>query len=182
MVLPSQSHHGNKLNNITKRRFLLSSAALFGTAAIAGTTPGLALADTTPATSDLTKMASFLTGKSVDAALAQRAGSAIGKIDQTYPQALAKLQAFIAANNIADVESLQDAPGFDDELRGTARTLISALYLGYAGTPKGQSATDDVQFVTYTQALTYQLTYPFTPIPSYSRWSSGYWAHLPEAG
>ncbi len=128
---------------------------------------------------DLQKMAHLVTGKQVDQALAERAGSAITENHPGFPAALAKLQDFAASNNITDVEMLKDAPGFEGDLKDTAKLLIGALYLGYSGTPKALSSVDDVKFVTYTQALTFQLTHPYTPIPSYSRWGTGYWAERP---
>lgn len=127
-------------------------------------------------------MGQFLTGKGLDKALCDRAGSAITINNPNFFENLVKLQDFIKENDVSDVEALQTTPGFEGELRDTAKLLISALYLGYSGTPKAHSSVDDVQFVTFTQAITYQITHPYTPIPSYSRWGTGYWAHLPTAG
>ncbi len=161
----------------TRRMFLLGSAAVLASAAVVSH-PLSAIAQT----SDAMSMAELVTGKSIDPALASRAIEAITVNQPDFPQALEKLRAFAEENGITDVETLKTADGFDGDLKDTAKTLLSALYLGYTGTPKAHSSTDNVQFVTYTQALTYRLTEPYTPIPSYSRWGTGYWAELPTAG
>ncbi|NVO27230.1 hypothetical protein HJ526_07360 [Donghicola sp. C2-DW-16] len=173
----SPPDHQGAMDRPTRRLFLMGTAALMASGALISR-PLPAIAQT----ADSMAIAELVTGKTIDPALAKRAVDAITVTQPDYPQALSRLASFAAEQGITDVETLKTADGFDGELKTTAKTLISALYLGYAGTPVAHTSDDGVQFVTYTQALTYRLTEPYTPIPSYSRQGTGYWAHLPEAG
>ncbi|QHI96078.1 hypothetical protein GT348_07355 [Aristophania vespae] len=170
---------------LSRRHFILSSTAVMG-AGIVLSFPKLTLAQETnnnakdKSITNIHHMAEFVTAKKISPSLAQRAGWAITKTDAQFPDHIEALAEFITKNNITDIEALQDAPGFDGDIKIAAQKLISALYLGYAGQPVELSSEDNVEFVAYREALTYQLTQKYTPIPTYSRWSTGYWAHLPS--
>ncbi|WP_185929235.1 sugar dehydrogenase complex small subunit [Klebsiella sp. 2680] len=174
--LPDFSQKG-----FSRRDFLFASAAVLGSFSVLST-PGLAWAKTGEATggSDIHHIAQLVTGKTIAPSLAQRVAEALTTIDADFPQKLARLSAFIANKQVTDIETLKVTAGFEGELKATAQAIISGLYLGYVGEPVMLSSEDNVQFVTYTGALTYQLTTGYTPVPSYSRWGSGYWQYLPE--
>ncbi|TMV86492.1 hypothetical protein FGG78_19795 [Thioclava sp. BHET1] len=178
MVISSDHSSKRGRHTLSRRKFLLSSAAVGAFMSSAGNSFAAALSSDV----EIQKTAQLLTGKAVDSDLASRAVSALTKVSADFPKDLAALQSFIGAHQISDIEALKATPAFQGKLRQTALDMIGALYLGYAGTPKALSATDDVEFVTYSQALTFQLTHPYTPIPSYSRWSTGYWAEKPPIG
>lgn len=167
---------GNELN---RRSFLVGSTMLAGTISTFSQVPA-ALAEDEAQGQVMVRVASLLAGKDVDPILVARAESALKISDEGFSEGFAVLAHFISANGITDSRSLDAAPGFDGELRETAKTLLKALYLGYTGEPQAHVANDGVQFVTFTQALGFQVTSPFVPIPSYSRWRSGYWAALPD--
>ncbi|MER5172424.1 sugar dehydrogenase complex small subunit [Thioclava kandeliae] len=161
---------------MSRRKFLGTTAALLAVTPVASR----AFAKTAPAQTDVANLASLLTGKDVNAALAMRAQAALTENNPDFPANMDALQEFVAQSGATDIEALKDMPGFEGSIRQTAQDMISALYLGYVGTPKGQSAVDDVKFVTFTEALTFQLTHDYTPIPSYSRWGTDYWVELPK--
>lgn len=128
------------------------------------------------------RLCEFLTAKELDLSLTSQAFSALTKVDAKFNDKAASLADFIRNNKVVDIEALKAFPSFTAGIRETALNIIGSLYMGYAGTPRPGQAEDDTQFVTYTQALMYRLTYEFTPIPSYSRWSTGYWSTLPKQG
>ncbi|MHB8284706.1 MAG: sugar dehydrogenase complex small subunit [Caulobacteraceae bacterium] len=164
------------------RRKLLASAAVVSGVAVAGVGPYLAMSQGSPApTLDLHPLAQLLTGKPLDPWVVARATSVITSQNPNFPADATALAGFIKTNNIADIEALKVDPRFAGKMHDTAKLLISALYLGYVGTPGDASAHDGVQFVTFTDALTFRLTHDFTPIPSYSRWGTNYWTTVPKA-
>jgi len=166
----------------SRRSFITGSAALLGTFSVVPVSAIAFAKENSASVSNMQEIAQFLTGKTIDSSLAERAGIALTKIDPDFTVQLLQLAKFIHAGKISDIEALKVAPGFEGEVRSTAQKIISALYLGYAGDPVMLSSEDNVQFVTYTQAITYQLTEKYTPVPSYSRWGTGYWEHLPTNG
>lgn len=165
----------------SRRDFLFASAAVLGSFSVLSA-PGLAWAETGATTggTDIHHIAQLVTGKTIAPSLAQRLADALTTIDADFPNKLARLSAFIANKQVTDIEALKVTAGFEGELKTTAQAIISGLYLGYVGEPVMLSSQDNVQFVTYTGALTWQLTTGYTPVPSYSRWGSGYWQYLPE--
>lgn len=125
-------------------------------------------------------LSQFLTAKSLDATLTDRALSALTKVDAVFATQASQLADFIRQGGFNDIEALKTAASFNETYRSTALKIIASLYMGFAGTPRPGHAEDDTQFVTYTQALMYRLTYDYVPIPSYSRWSTGYWTSVPQ--
>jgi len=124
---------------------------------------------------DFIRLSAFLTGKPIAPQLAKRVWAALSKRDADFAGKCAELRQLIAAVNAPDIDMLKNRPEFSDAMRETAKAIISAYYLGYVGTPKPLRAHDDVEFITYTRALMYQLTYEHTPIPTYSRWGHDFW-------
>ncbi|WP_166434236.1 sugar dehydrogenase complex small subunit [Vibrio viridaestus] len=168
-------------NAISRRKFLSNAISTVVGGYVMLAFPSFSFAaEANLAAEDIQKITSFLTDKDIGLALANRAYQALTKVDSQFPQRFITLNNFLASNQFSSVNELKDHPQFTGELKNTAQEVISALYLGYAGQPKAHSSEDNVEFVTYTQALTYQLTKDFTPIPSYSRLKTGYWAHLPN--
>jgi len=132
----------------------------------------------TPAAAGFHDISQFLTGKEIVPQLAERAWWALTNHDSSFGEKYQILRDFIAASNARTIDQLKTHKAFDTALRQTALAIISAYYLGYVGTPRSLRAHDDTIFITYTQALMYRLTYEQTPIPTYSRWESGYWGSL----
>ncbi|MBT9387036.1 sorbitol dehydrogenase family protein [Pseudooceanicola sp. CBS1P-1] len=163
----------------SRRRFLAATTILAGAGMAFG---GVPQAFAAGADANLVSLASFLSGKDVDPALVARAGNALNQKDESFAKAAAALSDFVSKGGFTDTDALAADPGFTPELQKTAQELLKALYLGYVGEPKGQAAHDGVLFVSFSQALAYGVTSPYTPIPSYSTWGSGYWAHLPTQG
>jgi fructose 5-dehydrogenase small subunit len=166
--------------NWSRRSFLLATA--LGVAATTFSAPWMSAGAFAAASPQFHGLSEFLTGKSLDTTLTERAFSALSKVDSGFDAKAQALNAFIEQQSLANVDALSVAPGFTPELKATAMAIISSYYLGYAGTARPGKAHDDTQFVTYTQALMYRLTYDYTPIPSYSRWGTGYWTDLPHPG
>jgi Membrane bound FAD containing D-sorbitol dehydrogenase. len=129
---------------------------------------------------DFHQLCEFLTAKTLEPALTQRALSALNQVNGAFSQQAQQLAALIHNGRYASIEALKVAPDFIGKAKQTAMNIIASLYLGYAGTAQPGKAEDDTQFVTYTQALMYRQTYAYTPIPSYSRWSTGYWTSVPK--
>ncbi len=65
------------------------------------------------------------------------------------------------------------------QIADLAKKITKAWYLGYTGTPLPFTVSDDVQFVTYTDALMYRPTLDATIIPSFSREKPNYWFNPP---
>lgn len=167
---------------LTRRKFLVYSAAglvsmslLPAAASLAATAGSQDIEERT-----FNRLCQFLTGKELQLSLTQRAFSALNQVDKEFGRKATALAMFIKNGQFASIETLKVAAELKDELRATALNIIASLYLGYAGTARPDHAEDDTQFVTYTEALMYRLTYDYTPIPSYSRWSTGYWTSVPK--
>ncbi len=165
----------------SRRSFLIKTTVLVASFSLIS--PG-AIAITLPEHSVITQLeitAAFLTEKPQDPALIERAAHALLKVNPNFATELETLANLISENKFITTENLKTSKLFEATNQQTAKDILSALYLGYAGQPVMLSSADNVEFVAYAQALTYQLTYPYTPVPSYSRWQSGYWAHLPSS-
>ena len=165
-----------ELKKISRRKFLTLTSVTVS-ASFIPVMNAQVLAQTTGA--DFQKLSAFLTGKEIKQELAQKAWDALLKVDNTFSEHYEKLRNFITSYNVKTVDDLQQHPDFKGELRQTAMTLISAYSLGYAGTARPVHAEDNTVFITYNDALMYSLTYHYTPIPSYSRWGTGYWSYVP---
>lgn len=176
--IPHARHGGNTMN---RRRFIIGTTLLAGAASSFGNVSA-SFAATTDMNSSMVTVTELLAGKTVDAQLCARAGSALTKVNADFPEALAALAAFIQDKGIADSTALGAAEGFAGPLQDTAKEILKAVYLGYAGEPKAHAAHDNVEFITFSQALSFGVTSAYVPIPSYSSWGSGYWADLPEQG
>ena len=165
---------------MSRREFLVTTSALtFAATGFAGFNK--AFAANLDRDARVNAVLNLLAAKPVDSTLAFRAGAALKATDPSFPDAFAALADFIENNGISDADALAKDSGFTPALQATAQKLLKAVYLGYAGEPKAHVAEDGVRFVTFSEGLAYQLTEPHVPIPSYSRWGSGYWAELADA-
>ncbi len=167
---------------VTRRSFLIYSAAgLVSISLIPASESFAALpVSNVEEENEFNRLCRFLTGKDLSLSLTKRSFSALSHVDTDFEQRARELSAFIRRGHYASIEALKVDSKFDDHLRQTALSIISSLYLGYAGTARPDHSEDNTQFVTYTEALMYRLTYDYTPIPSYSRWSTGYWTSVPK--
>ncbi|MDF7673723.1 sugar dehydrogenase complex small subunit [Acetobacteraceae bacterium ESL0709] len=171
------------MGTVSRRHFILSSSSVIAFSAfifLHRIKTAQAGHSATLDTSTIHYLSELLTAKTIDPSLATRAGQAITRTDPSFPAHITALKQFLELHNITDIEALKSNPGFEGEIKTAAQKLISALYLGYAGQPVMLSSDDNVEFVTYREALTYRLTKDYTPVPSYSRETTGYWASLPE--
>lgn len=115
----------------------------------------------------------------LDAVTGGRALANLTAEDHGFPaQAGALLQAVIA-EKFSDMRAFNTFIARQQALRPTALKIISAWYLGYTGSPSGNSFDDDARFVSYAGALMYQPTIDATVVPSYSRGHTNYWAQPP---
>lgn len=126
-------------------------------------------------------LARRLTGKPLlSPAIALRALTCIKRDDPSFDGKAARLAAVIKDSdtaNSANFRAFKDS--HEPELSDAAMTIISALYLGYTGTPAMHSTTDDAQFVAYADALMYAPTADATVIPTYARGHTNYWSEPP---
>jgi fructose 5-dehydrogenase small subunit len=125
------------------------------------------------------QLAEFLTGKTLDGALTVRTLQALKKVDPPFDAKAGAVSRYIAANTFTNIDAFTQHADLPAQIKADALAIVSALYLGYAGTARTGVAHDNTQFVSYTQALMYRLTNRYTPIPSYSRWGTGYWTTVP---
>lgn len=163
----------------SRRSFLIKTTALLASFTLIPAHAVITAPAGASVISQLQTTAQLLTGSQQDPQLITRAANALLKVNPHFAADLQQLSALIADNHITHSNDLKTSTQFEGKPQETAKAILSALYLGYAGQPVMLSSEDNVVFVAYAQALTYQLTRDFTPVPSYSRWQSGYWAHLP---
>lgn len=167
--------------SVSRRKFISGSFILATSASCSGVFSVSAAENALSGPAiDVPAVTRLVTGKNIDDALASRAIRLLIEQDNTFHTSLTALSAFITDNKVTSIDTLKTLPGFSGDIRTAAQKIISAIYLGYIGTPKAHAAHDNVKFVSYTQAQVYSLTKEYTPIPSYSRWQSGYWEFLPE--
>lgn len=125
-------------------------------------------------------LSQVLTGRpTLDPIIGGRALAALSAEDRRFSaQAGALLQAMTAAS-FTDMRTFKAFIAGHEALRPVALKIISAWYLGYTGTPAGNSDQDDARFVSYAGALMYQPTIDATVVPTYSRGATDYWAAPP---
>lgn len=124
--------------------------------------------------------AQILTGKTFSLSLAKRAYVALARVDNGFPHRAQALSRFLYANGVTNADAFKVHRALSESLRQDALAIVSSLYLGYAGVAKWGVAKDGTQFVTYTEALMHRFSTRYTPIPSYSRWNTGYWTRMPD--
>lgn len=168
---------------LTRRRLLGSALALgAGTLVLGGAAFRPAFAAGEIAAPDFLALSEFLTGhKGLDAGIADRALAALAAEDAAFPAEAAALKAAIAGDSFSDMRQFAGFAARHPDLQPVAMKIISAWYLGYTGTPSGNSTVDDARFVTYAGALMYQPTIDATVIPSYARGHTNYWAEPPAS-
>lgn len=115
----------------------------------------------------------------LDPITAGRALANLAAEDAGFAAQATALLAAITAEKFTDMRSFKAFIARHEAQRGTAMKIISAWYLGYTGTPSGNSDQDDARFVSYAGALMYQPTSDATVVPSYARGHTNYWAKPP---
>lgn len=124
----------------------------------------------------------FVTGSALsdDGAIA-RAWSQLTALDAGFPQAVVRLNAAIHGAGLKTMAEYLASPlAHDADLSKTAKTIVSAWYLGYTGTFVEHAAKDDTGFVTFAGALMWRPTIDATVIPTYSRGATDFWINPPE--
>ncbi|AEI37367.1 MAG: sugar dehydrogenase complex small subunit [Zymomonas mobilis subsp. pomaceae] len=165
-----------------RRQFLKVAGFSAGTAIAAGTAPLLAQDNNDkPLRDQFYSLSTFLTGHNdLDRGLSDRTWDALLAVDSDFSVKSQALRQAIAAAAITDSSLLRlSAIGQDDALMTTAKTIISAWYLGYVGTPAGHAMEDNARFISYSSALMYRPTLDATVIPSYARGGPSYWVNPP---
>lgn len=161
---------------MNRREFLLAAAAV----PLAEFLPIAALAESgVTAAPDVISAARLLTAKaSLPEEVIARASTFQAELDPGFSARLAALTASIAKIGSADREAVIAALS-EDEAK-TAIQLISPLYLGYTGQPSGVKAIDNAKFVTFLDAIMYDVTADNLIRPSYARGGPNYWSAVPN--
>lgn len=166
-----------------RREFLKIAGLSAGSAVAAGTAPLLAedKNENDRLQDQFFQISTFLTGHhDLDRALSNRALTALIAVDTHFPEKLQNLQQALAVEKLTDSSLLRTSLiGQDDALMATAKTIVSAWYLGYAGEPASHAMEDNARFITYSGALMYRPTMDATVIPSYARGAPSYWVNPP---
>lgn len=169
------------MNLINRRTFLVRSgawAALLATASqpVSGFAASLANSESGDT---FLALSQFLTHReTLNPDLAVRMYEQLNALDAAFPQQVQRLAEAIAASqttHIDDYLALKPA----EPLHSTMKTIISAWYLGYTGTPDLSKQSDNSRFVTFRDALMFEPTIDATIIPTYSRGPNGYWTQPP---
>lgn len=168
-----------------RRQFLKIAGLSAGSAVAAGTAPLLAenKNEEDRIQEQFYQISLFLTGHNdLDRALSNRALTALIASDAAFPAKLQDLQQALAVEKISDSSLLRTSQiGEDDALMATAKMIVSAWYLGYAGEPASHGMEDNAHFITYSGALMYRPTMDATVIPSYARGAPSYWVNPPAS-
>ncbi len=164
-----------------RRTVLFALAAVplvpyFRAQAAAGSVPVLAAMALDP----FLQLSRVLTNRAaLDPVTAGRALANLAAEDAGFAAQATALLAAITAEQFTDMRAFKAFIARHEAQRGTAMKIISAWYLGYTGTPSGNSDQDDARFVSYAGALMYQPTSDATVVPSYARGHTNYWAKPP---
>lgn len=115
----------------------------------------------------------------LDPVTADRALKNLTAEDSGFPAQADALFKAITEAKFTDMRTFNTFIGRHPALRPAAMKIISAWYLGYTGTPSGNSDQDDARFVAFAGALMYQPTIDATVVPTYSRGHTNYWSQPP---
>lgn len=131
---------------------------------------------------DFMRLSLLLTGRTtLSSAQGERIYRALILNSDQFPSMVKALQQAIAGDGFTDMINFHAFAGrHQAQIRDTAMTIISAWYLGYAGTPS-HSGKDDARFIAFQDALMYQPTLDATVIPTYSRGETNYWVNPPAS-
>lgn len=179
---PTQGRTG-----LNRRQFILGSGLLLGAVAV----PNFVLKAASTLAAPHRNYAQFLelsqfllAAHPLNEQVAHRIHDALSGRDPAFEHEVTALLALRTAEAWVDVDAFGRSAHYQNagDSRRLALSIISAWYLGYVGTPSGNTAHDDAQFITYTQALMYQPTVKTLVIPSYVKWGTNYWAQPPILG
>ncbi|MFT8737020.1 MAG: sugar dehydrogenase complex small subunit [Zymomonas mobilis] len=168
-----------------RRQFLKIAGLSAGSAIAAGSAPLLAESknDDERVQDQFYQISTFLTGHSdLDRGLSNRALAALTAADANFTTKFQTLQQAILTEKVSDPSLLRTSPiGQNEDLMATAKAVVSAWYLGYAGEPAIHAMEDNAHFITYSGALMYRPTMDATVIPSYARGAPSYWVNPPAS-
>lgn len=116
----------------------------------------------------------FLTGRTVNADLAERFFAAFIAQDVAFDGKVALLSSAIASQAHTSVDDL-DMDGLSADAQRSARAILSAWYTGVVG--DGPQAA----VVTFYSAFLYDATRDALVVPSYSSWKVNYWTQPPPS-
>lgn len=160
---------------MNRREFLLAAAAVPVMEAL----PGIALADAPVASAGAIATARLLTAHpALPEVVIGRATSYQSELDPGFAARLDTLVHAVARIGGTDREAVI-ASLSDDEAK-TAVELIGPLYLGYTGQPSTVKAVDNAKFVTFLDAIMYDVTADNLTRPSYARGGPNYWSAVPN--
>lgn len=147
------------------RRAVLGAAIAAGTvlavggAAVLGSTNAYAAAADS---ADFLRLSEFLTGgKPLAAGLATRYQASLAKHDPKFSASVGDLQRYVGEAKAADIDELLARPDLSEPLRKSITQIVSAWYLGIVGND------DDVELISYADALMYRPTIDVIVVPSY---------------
>ncbi|KGD72947.1 hypothetical protein HA49_12085 [Tatumella morbirosei] len=162
------------LNMISRRRILQGMGALAATTLLpSGILP--AFADT-PANSDFNDISRLLTGRTtLSPEFSTALFSAFTKIDNHFPQKLARLKQWITANSVpaASLQKRLSADSSVADLASLPALILTGWYLGIAG------SGDKAICVAYVDALANQEVAAVLNPPTYAYGAYGSWATKP---
>ncbi|WP_133624932.1 sugar dehydrogenase complex small subunit [Erwinia sp. LJJL01] len=165
---------------LTRRTLITSGAALLGMAVL---NPSLSWGAAPAASSDshiFYRISLLLTGRTqLSPLVSERALHCLAAEDAQFPAHLQQLSSALQSAGITQADQLNGHALMQGGSGDTIKTIISAWYLGYTGTPVALRAVDNTRFVTYTDALMYAPTLDATVIPTYSRGHTNYWTQPP---
>lgn len=127
------------------------------------------------------QVSEFITDKSdLKLILAQRALSNLWIDDSEFMDKLRELHATISQSGFPNATTFSKSLLMQNpQIADTVKKITKAWYLGYTGDQLPYTVSDDVRFVTYTDALMYRPTLDVTIIPSFSREKPNYWFNPP---
>ena len=132
-------------------------------------------------TNEFLSLSELLTGRQhLDLGIAKRALNALVAVDKQFAAKAKKLNQAIVDAKFVDMTQFDSQFSHDPQLKQIAISIISAWYLGYTGTPEGESNHDNAQYVSYQDALMYQPTLDATIVPTFSRGHTNYWVEPPR--
>lgn len=165
----------------SRRAMLATGASVLGVALAGGSLAASGGPAGGISSSDFQKLSGILTNRAtLDPHISDRAFAALSAEDGAFA---AKAQQLYSATLQAGLRDMRQYKGFiagHADLDPTAKKIISAWYLGYTGTPEGESNVDDARFVSYAGALMYEPTKDATIVPTYARGHTNYWVDPPS--
>jgi hypothetical protein len=127
------------------------------------------------------QLSQFITGADLtDRPAMARAWTQLSALDAGFPAAVAQLHSAVVNGGFKAMPDFLASPlAKGATALKTVGAITSAWYLGYTGTQRSLTMTDDTGFVTYTGALMWRPTAGLMVIPTYSLGATNYWVDPP---